>query len=111
MNSSKPHILTINGGSSSIKFSLFKMDGSLRLLLEGEIEKVGELEATLLVKGIEQSDNFSRIVSIPDNTAAVEVLMDWVEKRCGHDSLTAVGHRIVNGGSKYSKAQNHRRNG
>ncbi len=105
MSSFKPYILTINGGSSSIKFSLFEMANSLRRLLEGEIEKIGALQSNLLVKGIEQSDNFSRTVSIPDNTAAVGVLMDWIEKRFGQDSLTAVGHRIVHGGSKYSKAQ------
>jgi acetate kinase len=28
--------------------------------------------------------------------------MDWIEKRLGHDSLTAIGHRVVHGGPKYS---------
>ncbi len=36
---------------------------------------------------------------------AVRILMDWIEQRSGHDSLTAVGHRVVHGGPKYCKPQ------
>ena len=57
------------------------------------------------VKGSNQADNFSRSVAAPDHTAAVGVLMDWIEKRSGRDALTAVGHRVVHGGPKYSKPQ------
>jgi acetate kinase len=31
--------------------------------------------------------------------------MDWIEERLGHDALTAVGHRVVHGGPKYSQPQ------
>ena len=57
------------------------------------------------VKGLNQADNFSRSVTAPDHTAAVGALMDWIEKRSGRDALTAVGHRVVHGGPKYSKPQ------
>ena len=101
-------ILTINGGSSSIKFALFEASESLRRILEGELERIGLPEATFRVKGSDQSDqadNFSRPVKAPDHTAAVGALMDWIEKRCGHDALTAVGHRVLHGGPKYYKPQ------
>jgi len=42
-----PRILTINGGSSSIKFALFEAGDSLRRILEGGIERIGLPEATL----------------------------------------------------------------
>jgi len=100
-----PGILTINGGSSSIKFALFEADGPLRRILEGGIERIGLPEATLRVKGVNQADNFSQPVTAPDHAAAVGVLMDWIEQRLGHDALTAVGHRVVHGGPKYSKPQ------
>ena len=29
--------------------------------------------------------------------------MDWIEQRSGRDALTAVGHRVVHGGPKYSE--------
>jgi acetate kinase len=100
-----PRILTINGGSSSIKFALFDAGESLRRILEGVIERIGLPEATLRVKGLNQADNFSRLVTAPDHKAAVGALMDWIEERSGRDALTAVGHRVVHGGPKYSKPQ------
>ena len=105
MKPAKPHILTINGGSSSIKFALFEAGGSLRRILEGGIDRIGQPEATLRVKGSKPADNFSRPVNAPDHTVAVGALMDWIEERGGRDTLTAVGHRVVHGGPKYSKPQ------
>jgi acetate kinase len=100
-----PRILTINGGSSSIKFALFEAGDSLERILDGGIDRIGPPEATLRVKGVNQADNFSRLVTAPDHTAAVGALMDWIEERSGRDALTAVGHRVVHGGPKYSQPQ------
>jgi len=98
-------ILTINGGSSSIKFALFEAGESLKRILEGSIERIGLPDASLRVKGLKPADSFSRSVKAPDHTVAVEVLMDWVEKRRDHEVLAAVGHRVVHGGPKYSEPQ------
>ena len=105
MKPADPRILTINGGSSSIKFALFEVGGSLRRILEGEIERIGLPEAALKVKGKSRADNFSRLVTAPDHTVAVGALMDWIEERIGVGMLTAVGHRVVHGGPKYSEPQ------
>jgi acetate kinase len=107
-SSIRPHgplILTINGGSSSIKFALFEADDPPRRVLEGEIERIGLPEAALRVKGLNRADNFSRSVTAPDHTAAVGALTDWIEERIGFGMLTAVGHRVVHGGPKYSKPE------
>ena len=105
MKPADPRILTINGGSLSIKFALFEAGNSFRRILEGAIERIGLPEATLWVKGVNQAENFSRIVTAPDHTVAVGALMDWIEERSGRDALTAVGHRVVQGGPKYSEPQ------
>src|SRR5512135_3303748 len=105
MKPANPRILTINGGSSSIKFALFEAGDSLRRLLEGGMERIGLPEATLRVKGLNPADNFSRLVTAPDHTVAVGILMDWIQERSGHDALTAVAHRVVHGGPKYTKPQ------
>ena len=105
MKPSEPRILTINGGSSSIKFALFEVGDrdSLRQLFDGAIERIGLPEATIRVKGADAADDLSRSVTAPDHAAAVGVLMDWIEERGGRESaLTAVGHRVVHGGPKYS---------
>ena len=98
-------ILTINGGSSSIKFALFEAGDPLRRILEGGIERIGLPETTLRVKGVNPSDTFSRPVATLDHTAAVGMLMDWIEQRSGRDALAAVGHRVVHGGPKYSQPE------
>jgi len=105
MKPANARILTINGGSSSIKFALFEAGDSLRRILVGGIERIGLPEAALRVKGLDQTDNFSRSVTAPDHTTAVGAMMDWIEERCGRDALTAVGHRVVHGGPKYGKPQ------
>jgi acetate kinase len=98
-------ILTINGGSSSIKFALFDAANLLRRILKGGIERIGLPHATFQVKGPDQADNFSRPVSASNHTEAVGALMDWIEQRSGRDPLTAVGHRVLQGGPKYYKPQ------
>jgi acetate kinase len=105
MKPAKPCILTINGGSSSIKFALFEVGESLHRILAGTIERIGLPEATLRVKGVIPADNFSRPMTAPDHAVAVGVLMDWIEQRRGREALTAVGHRVVHGGPKYSQPQ------
>ena len=101
MKPASPRILTVNGGSSSIKFALFEAGESIRRALDGSIERIGLAGATFAVKG---SENFSRPLAVPNHTVAVNVLMDWIEERSGRDALTAVGHRVVHGGPKYFEA-------
>lgn len=105
MKPANSSILTINGGSSSIKFALFEAGASLRRILEGGIERIGLPESILRVKGLNQADNFSRLVAAPDHTVAVGAVIDWIEERIGRVGLTAVGHRVVHGGPKYSDPQ------
>ena len=84
---------------------LFEADHSLRRILEGGIERIGLPEAIFRVKGMSDEDNFSRSVTAPNHTVAVGVLMDWIEESSGREPLTAVGHRVVHGGPKYSEPQ------
>ncbi len=98
-------VLTVNGGSSSIKFALFKTDNTLQRIMEGRIDRIGLPEATFVVKGLNKADNFTRTVTAANHTEAVRLLMDWIEERIHRGELTAVGHRLVHGGPKYSEPQ------
>lgn len=100
-----PLVLTINGGSSSIKFALFEAADAPRRILAGAIERIGLPDCSMRVKGADQADNFSRPVTAPDHAVAVGALMDWIEARSTRDALSAVGHRVVHGGPKYSQPQ------
>jgi acetate kinase len=96
-------ILTINGGSSSIKFALFNAETPLKRILAGAIERIGLPGSAWHAKGVDPANTFSRPVKAPDHTVAVDLLMDWIQER--RDSLIAVGHRVVHGGPKYSEPQ------
>ncbi len=91
MKPANPRILTINGGSSSVKFALFETGDSLRRILGGGIDRIGKPGATLRVKGLNPGDNISRPVTAPDLTAAVGALIDGIEERSGHDAFDGGG--------------------
>jgi acetate kinase len=98
-------VLTINGGSSSIKFALFEAGESLRRILAGQIKGIGLPQSQFEVKGASKVDNFSRIIAAPDHAVAVNVLMNWIQERIHVGELAAVGHRVVHGGPKYWQPQ------
>ncbi len=77
----------------------------MRRILAGRIEGIGLARGSFSAKGLNQSDSFSRPVSAPDHTAAVNMLMDWIEKKFDGGALAAVGHRVVHGGPKYWEPQ------
>jgi acetate kinase len=105
MKPANPRIRTISGGSSNTKFAPFEAGDSLRRVLERGTEKIGLPEATLLVKGLNQANNLSLLVTTPDHTVAVCALMDWIEERSDRHALNAAGHRVPHGGPKHSKPQ------
>jgi len=98
-------ILTINGGSSSIKFALFVAEASLRRILSGKIDGIGLEEGLFAVKGADAADNFSRNMRFDDHTVAVQALMNWIRERFPRGELAAVGHRVVHGGPKFWEPQ------
>lgn len=97
-------ILTVNGGSSSIKFALFEAGGSLTRVLQGAVERVGLPEARLRVEALPPGGSFSRGIRASDHAEAAQALMDWVEGELGQATLAGVGHRVVHGGPDYGQA-------
>ena len=103
MKQANAGILTVNSGSSSIKFAFFEFGEFPKRSFWGELRRIGISDSTLQVNGLDDADNFSKRVTSPDYTVATQTLIDWIEERCERDSITAIGHRIVHGGTKYSK--------
>lgn len=97
-------ILTINCGSSSIKFALFEAN-SLERILKGKIERIGHSEAMFVVSGIYVAETFSHSIEITDHTVAANLLIGWCQKHLNPDILIAVAHRIVHGGPDYWQTQ------
>ena len=90
-------ILTINGGSSSIKFALYQAGATeLTLVMKGKIDRVGTKEATLSFRRVEGASG-EISVAADDLQQAGTSLADWLEQQPDLDRVTAIGHRIVHG--------------
>jgi acetate kinase len=91
-------ILTLNAGSSSIKFAAFNRGGSPKRVLSGQIERVGDAGGKLIAKR-EMSGETDQ-VSIPaaGHDQAGQSVADYVHQRLGRDAIAAIGHRVVHGG-------------
>jgi acetate kinase len=94
-------ILTLNAGSSSLKFAAFHPDNSSELdpLASGEIEGLGTVAAKGRIKTARgETTEIGLAPSGGDHHAAMAAILNWLRKS-GHDrSVAAIGHRIVHGG-------------
>jgi len=95
-------ILSINAGSSSLKFQLFKMPEET-VLAKGLIERIGLNDSVFKIK-INDSEN-KEILNIPNHEVAVKKLLESLTSTGVIQSLTeidAIGHRIVHGSERFN---------
>jgi len=97
MKSMPPCILTINGGSSSIRFAIYEAGEAGRLRLAGKIDRIGLSGTNLVVNDSEGTPHPPKALAAADHRAAVKSLLDWLDLQPVFTSVTAVGHRIVQG--------------
>ena len=90
-------ILSINGGSSSIKFALYKMEDPLLELFCGEIENIGTGKGILHFNTTGDEQKNSIAIDAANHDQAINHLIDWLGKQKHFDSVKAIGHRIVHG--------------
>jgi acetate kinase len=90
-------ILTINGGSSSIKFALYHVEEPLKRGLHGKVDRIGLSGTNLTFNDPNRSQQESCDVAASDHKSAANFLIDWLEKQNGFESVHAVGHRVVHG--------------
>ncbi|MGJ5179825.1 acetate/propionate family kinase [Bradyrhizobium oligotrophicum] len=99
------HILTLNAGSSSIKFALFEADADLIETMRGQIEGLGSaaphLEAKL--RGDTLADERLGSARAADHETALDVVLELLQRAIGRTAVDAVGHRIVHGGLEFAR--------
>jgi acetate kinase len=91
--------LTLNGGSSSLKFAIFELDGKTRRL-GGKFDRLGHSGTTFEVEGTDRPRR-TEAVSATGHAEALDILFDWIDRELGPQTIAAVGHRIVHGGPRY----------
>ncbi|MBL8848537.1 MAG: acetate/propionate family kinase [Planctomycetaceae bacterium] len=95
------HLLTINSGSSSIKFALFEHAAVLRKLATGQIDRIGLPDARFRARSSDGVVAADHTVEAVNHVQAVELVVNWLDRQGGLTSLGAVGHRVVHGGERF----------
>ena len=100
---SLPRVLTINGGSSSIKFALLEPGAPPRRSLSGRVERIGLPDAFFAVaaEGVQSQSP----LDAPNHGAAVGALLERLGASSALEAVVAVGHRVVHGGPKFTAPQ------
>jgi len=93
----KQTILTINGGSSSIKFALYQAGEPLKRELYGTIDRIGLSGTSLTFKAPARDHEESLKLDASDHKSAAAFLLDWLQKQNALESVRGVGHRVVHG--------------
>jgi acetate kinase len=98
------HVLILNAGSSSLKFSVYQRSGdaSWRLAVKGQVEGIGTSP-----RFFAKSDTGERLADrkpdkVRDSRDALEMLAGWLRAQFGDARMLGVGHRVVHGGSRHT---------
>jgi acetate kinase len=95
------HVVTLNAGSSSVKFALFSVEiGWPRLVAQGQIEGLGEAPA--FSASVVGGESCKTAMTAQDHETAIRSVLEWIETRFPEIVIGAIGHRIVHGGVNYT---------
>ena len=97
MNTGNKNILAVNGGSSSIKFSLYTFDEPPVKWLYGKITRIGLPDTKLTFTNNRNSKKGELPLETAGLPEAAAFLLDWLGQQEGGSPLAAVGHRVVHG--------------
>ena len=97
-------IMSINAGSSSLKFSLFNMDNE-EVIASGLFERIGIEQSCYTIKY--NGEKLKQEIDLPDHSVAVSILLEKLVELGiiqSLDEINGVGHRVVSGGDRYSES-------
>ncbi len=93
----QPCVLTLNAGSSSLRFAVYQLGGPLVLGLHGKIDRIGMPGMQLLFNDPATQEKEIIPITTVDYSASIRFLIDWLEDRHAFDMVRGVGHRVVHG--------------
>jgi acetate kinase len=98
-------ILTINGGSSSLKCALFPVGPPLTRVASCRVDRIGYPEGTLTLTDVAGGTSERRTIQAAHHKDCVDPLIAWLEQKVASTDLVAIGHRVVHGDHWYSEPQ------
>lgn len=92
-------VLTINSGSSSIKFSVYNVEEKEERRVSGRLERIGLPDGLFEARGPGNVTLVDERADFPDHTEALKRLLLWLKKEAVRPD--AVAHRLVQGGPEF----------
>ncbi len=93
--------MTINGGSSSLKFALFEPADPPVRRFSGRVERIGLPGTRLIISAGEETRKEEHPLDAPDQRSAAGSVIDWLDQAVGAAAVAVIGHRVVHGGNRY----------
>lgn len=97
MLSKNTNLVTINGGSSSIKFAMYKMAENPGRVFYGSITRIGSTNEVFTVTSVKGNKKKKLDIYAPGFYQAAVFMLNWLEEQPGFDQVECIGHRIVHG--------------
>ena len=94
-------ILTINAGSSSLKAALYDMDRTERLTLACQVERIGQSGSQMRIVDGGRVTLLDRTADLDSHESAARAFLEWLQHQQAEVAPSAVGHRLVHGGSTH----------
>jgi acetate kinase len=95
-------VLTLNAGSSTIKFAVYREDPTIEPVLRGVVDRIGHADAVLKVDLTDttvgtRSNHARHSIDGGSFDTATVALLDWLEMQPSFSAVVGVGHRVVQG--------------
>lgn len=94
-------LLTLNAGSSSVKFCLFEFREDLRLLGHGKVTDIGGAPILTAVHDEANETITTSLAKRASQEDALRAIFDWIQNHRSNWHIKAIAHRIVHGGVRF----------
>ena len=96
------YILSINTGSSSIKFSLYSIGEAENVIFSGSLTRIGSDSGCFFVRDAKGRAVVEESITVSDHESACVHVFSWLLTRSQMPTPDAIGHRMVHGGPEFT---------
>ena len=96
-------ILTINRGSSSLKFAVYDIGESETLVLSGSVDKIDSPAVFFHTRDANGKNMVDEQLNLTHQDGAVKTFLTWLKGSVSDKKLEAIGYRVVHGGAEFNQ--------
>lgn len=102
--SAPPLILTLNVGSATLKFAVYRAGATCQRVLSGHFDRIGHAQGGFRISREDATLREETPIHVADFRAALKHLLERLPTALNREPLAAIGHRVVHGGKDFHAA-------